>query len=67
MIAGIDISQLGEFGILGVLAFVLWRKVEAHHKGIAERLKCAEVKIDECEVDRAELRGRIIEMEKRVC
>jgi hypothetical protein len=55
-----------ELGVLGVAVFVLWRKLEASHKETLERLSTAETKLDVCEQDRDELRGRIIELERRL-
>jgi hypothetical protein len=66
MIGNLDVAQLGEFGILGVLVFILWRKLESHQKGISDRLEVVQLKLDECEEDRFELRGRLSEIEKRV-
>ena len=66
MIESLDVAQLSEFGVLGVMVFILWRKLEAHQIRIADRLEVVQLKLDECEEDRSELRGRILEIEKRV-
>ena len=62
-----DLLQFAtEFGVLGIAVFVLWRKLEATHKETLQRLATAEQKLDECEADRDELRGRILELERRL-
>ncbi len=55
-----------EFGLLGIAVFVLWRKLESASKETQKRLAAAEIKLDECEADRDELRGRIIELERKI-